>query len=269
MDETWIIQHGDKPGETGQMEMAAVLATLVDPKQTALRVEKAVEVRSDTARVVYLINPNCVVGEMDERTSLVRTGLVEDTLEANHPARDCVAGLVNAKAIEDWRKTGRPWRLVWSEDKQRTVYEPGAGDLVGAVATIGTHSLAKVAALGRLGMGLYNITGTREEPRYIVKRYSEGMLDEDGEPVVYDAAQLIMGEIQDELPLEHPWMLAYRARVNFEMLAAHVERETQLLIVTPDIIKRGAVYDPGGLHSYVAPDAPGHVWDAVEKHFFG
>jgi hypothetical protein len=251
------------------MEIAAVLATLVDPEETAIRIERAVEVRSDTARVVYLINPNCVIDGEVVRTSVIRKGLIEGTLEPLHAARDAMAGLINARAVVDWMRTGRRYRLAPEAGAQRTVYEEGTPDLVGSVETIGTHSLAKVAALGRLGMGLYNIVGTAQAPQYVVHRHSVGMLDAEGCPVRYDAAELILGEIHDALPIDHPFMLAYRARLNWELLQARVAKEVQLLIVTPDIVKKGAGYDPGGMHSYVAPDAPGKVWDDVERHFFG
>lgn len=269
MDEVWVLHHGDIGTATRQMETAAVLATLVDPAQTALRVERAVEVRSDTPRVVYLLNPDCFVNGTPARTSMVRTELEEGTLEPDHPARDAQAGLENMRALRHWMRCGPHHRLEHEAAGQRTRYTLGSADVMGNVETISTHSLAKVAALGRLGMTLYNVLGTLESPQFIVHRHSVGMLDESGVPVSYDAAQLIMGEIQDTLKLDHPFMLAYRACLNYERLQRHVNEQMQLLLLTPDMIRKGAAYDPAGLHSYIAPDAPGYVWDKVERDFFG
>lgn len=269
MDNQWIMHRGDVGLETRQMETAAVLITLVDPAQTAVKLEQATEVRSDQARLVYLIHPGCLVEGSWVPTSEVRQGLEDGTLEALHPALEARAGLENAKALLDWMRTGRSYRLRSEADGQRTVYEPGPAPLIGNVETIRTHSLAKAAALGRLGMPLYNITGSATSPQFIVHRRSEGMLDADGCPVTYDAAELIMGEINDTLEVDHPWMLAYRARLNFELLQQAVAQEEEVLLLTPDIVRKGAAYDPTGLHSYISADAPGHVWDKVERDFFG
>lgn len=284
MEEEWILHRGDLPGQHSQMEIAALLSTLVDPAQVALRPERSMEVRSDTPRIVYLLNPNCVVHGEVVRTSLIREGLQDGSLlrdDPLHPALDCQAGLAAAQAIRDWMITGRHYRLEHLVDRrpqidgearcdqQRTCYVPGSAGLIGDVATVATHSLAKAAALGRLGMALYNITGTRESPQFIVQRYSVGMRDADGSPVTYDAVELIMGEINDQLDLEHPFMLAYRARLNFEELYRRVGKESQRLIITPDVIKKQGLYDPCGLHSMIDPNAPGKVWDDIEKHFFG
>lgn len=284
MDEEWIMHRGDLPGRTDQMEVAALLSTMVDPGQIALRPERAVEVRSDTPRVVYLMNPNLLVRGEVARTSIIRDALQDGGLKRDdplHPALDCASGILHAKAIRDWMLTGRHYRLEHLVDprpvvegqvrcdNQRTSYVPGSPGLVGEVKTISTHSLAKAAALGRLGMALYNITGSREAPQFIVHRYSTGMLNAEGQPVTYDAAELIMGEINDQLELDHPFVLAYLARRNFEELFMHVGKESQRLIVTPDVVKKGSAYDPCGLHSMIDPNAPGSVWDDTEKHFFG
>jgi|GEM_PF-2707138 len=269
MQERWIHHPGDVGRETRQMEIAAVLATLVDPEQIAVRIERATEVRSDTDRIVYLLNPLCLVQGVEVNTSTVRTGLIDGTLPPEHPALDCLAGLHNASCLRHWMRHGPHYRLQPEAEGQRTRYELGSADVMGTVETISTGSLAKVAALGRLGMTLYNVLGTLDTPQFIVHRRSVGMVDEDGLPITYDAAQLIMGEIEDTLLGDHPFMLAYRACLNYELLQRRVAEQTQMLIVTPDIIKKGANYDPSGLHSYIAPDAPGHVWDKVEKDFFG
>lgn len=285
MEEEWILHRGDLPGQHSQMEVAALLSTLVDPAQVALRPERSMEVRSDTPRIVYLLNPNCVIHGEVVRTSLIRDGLQDGSLlrdDPLHPALDCRAGLDAAQAIRDWMITGRHYRLEHIVDArrlasdgqpdcshQRTIYVPGSPGLIGDVKTVATHSLAKAAALGRLGMPLYNITGTREAPQFIVQRYSTGMRDAQGDPVTYDAVELIMGEINDQLDIEHPFMLAYRARLNFEALYRHVGKESQRLIITPDVIKKTGLYDPSGLHSMIDPNAPGKVWDDIEKHFFG
>lgn len=271
MIEEWIMLRGDLRGQTRHMEIAAIVSTFVDPEESALRSERATELRSDTSRLIYMLNPNCYVAGEHQRTSIMRDALLDGTIKVDQvsPVADCLAGLVNAQAIRGWMMNGKLHRLKHTEDGQRSYYIGESPGLVDSVITISTHSIAKAAALGRLGMALYNVTGTREAPQFICQRYSVGMRDADGHAITYDAAALIMGEINDELPLDHPFILAYSARINFERLYQHIAAEIEPLIVTPDVIDKSAAYDPNGFHSYISPDAPGHIWDNVERDFFG
>jgi hypothetical protein len=278
MLERWTMHAGDAPGQTQQMDVAASLATLVDPALTALRIERANELRTDSSRVVYMINPHCIVRGIPEATTSVRALLLDEQhplrqSDPHHPALDCLAGILNARALILRLRKGARYRLEHSPDSQRTHYVSGdASALVANVETIATPSVAKAAALGLLGMPLYNITGTQESPLFIVHRWSQGMLDESGDPVTYDAQELILGEENDWLDLDHPYMLAYRARKNYERLNAEVAKVTELLILTPDLgqhFGHRGTYDPEGMHAFIDPNASGDVWDKIEKDFFG
>ena len=278
----WTLHPGDKPGQTLQMDIAAALSTLVDYRQTALRIERAQEVRIEESRVVYLLNPICYVHGQPVASSTLRTALLPAStdptekppapLAEDHPVLDCMAGILNARAILQWWRTGQRYRLEHYAAGQRTRYVPGVPSAILAdVETISTPHVAKAAALGMLGMPLYNVTGTATAPLFIVQRFSQGMQDAQGDAIRYDAKEFILGEDQDLLPLDHPYMLAYRARKNYEKLNREVTQLTELLLLTPDAFgktKKG-IYDPTGKHAYIDPNAPDKVWAKVEDSFFG
>jgi hypothetical protein len=276
MDQTWCKLKGDARGEVLNTTLAAAIATLVQPGRIAIRTERAVEVRSSEERLSLLIAEHCVVrGEVFSSRSVMDAFLAGDLdrQDPGHPFLDCMAGLHNAHAILDWQKRGEAQRLVANKDRTRTWYKPGPYALAGNVETIGTKRLAVAAALGRLGMPLYNITGEGKSHEYIVHRFSQDMMQDRGEetfePVHYDAKDLITQLNEDRLPADHPFALAYCARKNRDNLVAHIDREVPLLILTPDALKKSGRYDPFGLHSYIHPNAKGDIWDGVKKHFFG
>ena len=272
MDQSWCKLKGDGPGEVLNTNMAAAIATLVKPGEVAVKTERAVEVRSDTHRISLLINPHCLVRGVPYSSRAIMDAFLSGDLEREdpgHPFLDCMAGLHNAHAILDWQKRGDRQHLISNKGHTRTWYTPGTGHLIANVDTIGTRRLAVAAALGRLGMPIFNITGAGTKHEYIVHRWSQGTLDEDGNAVRYDAQQIITALNADTLPADHPFALAYCARKNRENLMAHIDREVPLLILTPDALKKSGRYDPHGQHSYFHPNAKGNVWDDVKKHFFG
>jgi hypothetical protein len=276
MEEPWHRLEGDRPGETLHTNLAASLATLVQPGVTALRTERATEVRSDTHRIVFLLTPWCRIrGELTACSPLIeafKSGELERK-DPQHPLLDAMAGLHNCHALLDWMKRGQAQHLVFDDKRTRSFYRAGAeSSLLSNVITGATRRLAVAAALGRIGIPIYNITGEGNQHEFIVHRYSQGMLNEAGEPVTYDAKQLIDqlndGTLQRQQP-DHPFLVAYCARMNRERLLQHIDREAPLLLLTPDAVRKSGRYDAQGLHAYIHPNASGKTWDQVEKHFFG
>jgi hypothetical protein len=115
-----------------------------------------------------------------------------------------------------------------------------------------------------------SIEGQSPNCSFYVARESLEMLDADGHPISYDAADLLQRSFDDTLPHDHPFSLAEVARRNREAIMRKIDRDVDLLILTPDALrKRSGHYDPAGSHAYIDRNAPGHIWDQVEKHFFG
>lgn len=268
--EDWILVRGDLPGQTAQMEIAALLSSFIPPDQIALRPERALEMRTDTPVLNYHIATDAMVDGQPIRTSLLRDGLIAGTLADDHPVMLGQLALRNAAALRDWFIRGTACFLERSADGQRARLIPGSPGIKVEVTTVETYSLAKAAALITLGCEVFNLLGTREAPRFILHRYSQHMRDAQGEPVTHDAVAYLIGERDDTLPLHHPFIVAYRVRLCYEALHQHITTEIQPLIVTPDVFtKHTRDYDPSGLHSMIHPNAPGHVWDDLEKSFVG
>jgi len=275
MDNPWRKLNGDAPGEILHTNLAASIATLVRPGQVAVKIEAATEVRVDKNRTVLLINPDCVIRGTPARSGLLIDQFKSGDLEKEdpeHPLLDCMAGLHNCHALLDWMKRGEPQRLVYNAGNTRSFYVPGPAPLTSNVVTISTKRLAVAAALGRLGIALYNILGSGNNHEFVLHRFSRPMLNEAGDPVVYDGRELIeqlnAGILQTQQP-DHPFLLAYCARQNRERLLQHLNQDQPLLLLTPDAVRKSGRYNPEGLHAYISPNAKGDVWDQVEKYFFG
>lgn len=267
--EGWVLLRGDAPGENHRLEIAAAIATFAPFDQDAIRVESAKEVRSDANRLNYFLNPCSIIAGEPVTTASLRDGLLRGTLPEDHPAMIAMQALANAQAIRQWIMRGIHHRLEHSADHTRCRYVPGSPPVVTDIRTIGTRSFAKACALGLLGMAFYNVTGTADDRLYVVHRYSREMLNAQGEPIIYDAKTLIEDEREDRMTRDHPFAIAYLARKNYEALWQSVKAEVQSLIITPDVVRKGAHYDPEGLHNIMHPDAPGKKWDEMEEAFFG
>ena len=267
--EGWALMHGDAPGEHRRMEIAAAIATFVPADQIAVRVETSTELRTDTNRLNYFLNPHCLVHGQPVTAASLRDGLLHGTLAEDHPAMLAMLALANAQALRTWIMRGLHHRLDHSPCHTRCRYVPGSSPLIPDVRTIGTRSFAKASALGLLGMPLYNVKSDGTDRLYIVHRYSREMLNAQGEPVTYDAKTLIEDERDDRMSQDHPFAIAFMARKNYEAIWRTVESETRALIVTPDVVRKGALYDPEGLHNLMHPNASGKQWDAMETAFFG
>jgi hypothetical protein len=212
-----------------------------------------------------------VRGQVETTAAIItayRSGDLQRT-DPTHPFLDCLAGLHNAHAILDWMKRGIHQRLEHNEQGTRTRYVPGTSS-VPLLGLIRTRSLAKAAALAVLGMCLDHIEGVSPHCTFYVARHSFGMRDADGVAISYDAADLLQRSFDDTLSHDHPFSLAEVARRNREAILRKIDRDVDLLILTPDAMrKRSGSYNPNGAHAYIDKNAPGHIWDAAEKHFFG
>ena len=285
--ETWTSLRSDSAvGAERALEVAAICATLVDPAITALKLEASEMANDGTETAAYLIHDRCQIHGQPVATANVKAWLLADgkTPEPPHwdtiPVLDAQAGIHNAKALLQWHRTGQQHRLALTDGSQRTLYAPGSVSLAPSAVTTGqTHSLAKAAALGRLGISLHTFTGSPSSPGYVLHLTSEPspLVDADGEPVIYHLPSLIMGEIaigdphavHPELPLDHPFILAYRAARCWLDLKEHFAKEAKALVITPDAIRKGkARYNPHGKHALIHPNAPGKVWDQVGDRFF-
>jgi hypothetical protein len=274
---TWTFVRSDHAvGADRALEVAAICATLVDPRVTALKLESSQLARDSKVTIAYHLHEACSVAGEPHTTASVKSWLLEGETPDN-PAtfdrlavRDADMAIQNAKALIAWMRTGQRHHLAVTDADQRTVYQLGAPLIQPAgLQRAETPSLAKAAALGRFGCGLIETTGTPSAPRFVLSLTSDTstLVDADGVPVTYDASQLIMGEFQDEFPLHHPFIVAYRAVLCWLDLRQTVATETHALVVTPDLLQKRGQYDPSGKQVMMHPNATGREWDDA-RHFF-
>jgi hypothetical protein len=274
MMHTWTFLRSDHAvGADRALEVAAICATLVDPKVTALKLESSQLARDSKVTIAYHLHEACSVAGEPHTTASVKSWLLDGDTSATFDrlaVSDADAAIQNAKALIAWMRTGQPHHLAVTDAQQRTTYQPGVPLIQPAgLQRSETPSLAKAAALGRFGCGLIEITGAPSAPRFVLQLTSDTstLVDADGAPVTYDASQLIMGEFRDELPLHHPFIVAYRAVITWLDLRQTVGAETHALVVTPDLLNKQSGYNPWGRQVMMHPNASGKEWDDA-RHFF-
>lgn len=269
----WYIIPGEARGETSAIDLVAALATLItvgSPSQLALRVERAQEIRTQDRRCMFHLFPQCCVrGQIDSTIAVAnawRTGTMART-DPSHPLLACMAALHNARCLLDWMKRAITQRLVPAQVGHAARYQAGDVPLIMDKSAVRVRSLGKAAALAVCGHQLIGITGSDRAHEFIVARKANNILPHSAPPT--DALDLLTQSAADTLPHDHPFELALVTHKNRENLMRHLDREESLLILTPDAMRKSAHYNPSGPHAYLHKDAPGELWDAAEKHFFG
>ncbi len=258
--ESWAPLSADAPGKTLHTNLVASLSTLGIPVKT----ERVLDDRSGKSLLTYFLGVSGVVAGQAVRTRTLITTYKDGTLEKldpKHPLLDCMRGLHNAHALLDWIKRGEPQRLASSAHGQRSVYVAGS-DERSAREVCSTRDLALAAALGVVGIPLVRVEGSVGHHEFIVANAS---LLPTCLIVPITAREVIRGlrdgSLERDHP-EHPVLYAYTARKNRERIVAHIDRQTQLILLR---LKNS----PQHRSAFVAENALDSAWDQAEHHLAG
>jgi hypothetical protein len=141
-------------------------------------------------------------------------------LDPQHPFVDARRAIHNAEHLQQWVHSQVPLRLVYEPGRRRTRLQEGQVlQMPSPYARV--MSLAKAAALATLGFPVLAVEDAGDgHMRFVLPRLSVPVQDE-GQPRIHDAADLLAGERDNTLPPTHPFMLAcLAAQAWLELLSA-------------------------------------------------
>ena len=269
MSQPWHMLPGDTPQADHLAAAAVTLIALGNREAIAVKIERAIEKRTDARPCNFLLHPVLSVSGVLVGTDTVlnawRSGaLLRD--DPSHPFVVCMTALHNAECILDWMKRGTHHRLVQIPGTELGRYEPGPLPVYAYTAGQRVTSLAKSCALATLGMPLLTIEGGGRDHTFV---HGMTSLHEIAPDQFSTARELLDLSYKDQLPYDHPFELAHAARKNRESFAKVLDREPSALILTPDTFQKGLPYNPNAEHSIIGTHAPDKVWERARKHLLG
>ncbi len=206
---------------------AAAIAALGVP----IAPQKCFRVREGDEVVTYLHEPRSAFPHFAQLDAIkpLLTKYIDGKLDPLHPLMDALCAIANAEALYFWQKIGRPCALGYEHGRQRTrLIENTPHPHPGPYAKV--TSLAKAAALARLGFPVLAIEEVdAQTSRFVLPRLSVPM-QVGGSPIIYDAADLLAQGREGKLLPTHPFALGCLAASTWLKLLAIVRGDEAVIM---------------------------------------